>query len=803
MQIQPVARCKAFAGFVLMALKALSRAPTFTAIAIATLALCIGANTVVFTVISSVVLRPLSYPDPDKLVSLGFVGQFVNAEVPYSIFEKWRAGSRSFEQLGAYIPTEADLVGGARPLHVHGAVVTASWPAMFGFHIAFGRPFESDEERPGSSPVVLLSHSLWMSGFGGDSSVVGRNVVFQGQSATIVGVLPPAADFPADAQFWTQSAFPESPPGPISFVNVVGRLKPGVAASRAVSELLTMSQIPNAPDFLHNATLQVQSLHERMYGDTRAALRILFIAVLMVLLVGCANLASLSLAREAARSRDIAVRTALGATPANQFWRVLAEIGLVAAAGGVGALMVVVWAKSLFTHLIPADLLKGRGVEVDGRVLAFTVVISFLAAIGASMAPAIWVSRMDVGEVLKGAGWGSQHGTRGLRVRRALVTAELAAAYVLLIGASLLMHGLARFTSVDPGFQPAGLIGLRVDLTSPRYADASVRGQFYGDVLRRVSKLPNVTSAAIVTAPPLGGIRESRSIQIDGLQAPRDGLLPEAVINSVSANYFVTAGVALLEGRDFTPADRFGAAPVALVNRTFAQKYLGGKAIGHQITMPKAVPDHATVVGIVGDVRQRETELTPAPEIFLSASQRDDFRGAFVIRARAAPSEVMSQLPGVVQSVDPLQPVSRLFLFKDELESVVGSRKLNAGLLGGFALVALALGVMGMYGTASQAVVQRAREIGVRAALGASSGDLVALVVWGNMRAAFVGLALGLPTALVVGRLLGSVLFQLKSIDPVAVVLVTFVLLLTTVIATLVPALRAAKLDPMTVINSE
>lgn len=785
------------------AVRTMAQAPAFTVTAVITLALGIGANSTVFSVVNAVLLRPLPYPHADQLVSAGFVAQYLSAQVPQTVFEDWRTKSRSFQSLGAYTPLDADLVGGATPVHARGAQVTANLAGMLGVTPELGRAFRTDEDLPGAPHVLLLSHGLWQTQFGGDSSVVGRSVDLDGTPATVVGVLPASLDFPHHAQFWTPLVIaPPRSPGVIYFLFAVGRLRSGVSPTQAGVELTGLSHMVQGPTFLRDAKLSVVTLHERLFGSARPLLLVLFGAVGLTLLAACVNVANLSLVRATAREREFAIRVALGAGRTRVARQVLIESLCLALLGGAAGLLVPIWGIGVFARVSPADLLRGQPVSVDSAVLVFTLVVTLGTGLVFGLIPALGVGAEGLSETLKAGSVRPGPSGRRAGLRQALVAAELGAGVVLLIGAGLLSKSLYQFASVDPGFQPRGLVGLSINLPPSRYHDAEQRSLFYQRLLDRVSALPGVQSAALAAAAPLQGIAESRTLATDDVPTRGDGTT-DAVINTVTDRYFATAGIPVIEGRPFGPADRGGSAPVGIVNRTFARRFFRGDPIGRQVLMPGAHSDRITVVGLVGDVRQNAGNVVAEPEVFLPALQAGWLPGNLLIRSRLDPNAALDEARGAVSAMDPLQPVWRSYSFERDLGDSVASRRFDAMLLGLFAVLVLVLGAVGIYGVTSYLVTQRTHEIGVRMALGAERADVARLVLAQGGRVTVIGLAIGLPAAYGLTRLLSSLLFRVSPTDLVTFLVVPPVLAGVALLTCYLPARRAAAVDPVVALRTE
>src|SRR3989442_1567946 len=584
------------------ALRQLARSPGFTAVAVLTLALGAGTNSLLFSVIHAVLLRPLPYPDPDRIVSIGLaprdntIGRMEAQATHWAYFE-WGDESRSFTELAAYISEARAIVGGGSASEdMRGAEVTARFFPLFGVQPALGRTFMAEEQEPTGPPVVLLSHGLWQERFGGDRSAVGRTVIMDGAPVTIVGVLPASFDFPSGARFWRPLRLPRSGGQTTSgnkttvftfFVHVVGRLASGVSITQARTELTgLLSRSSAQPPFLQDASVDVVSLHERLYGNTRPLLLILTGAVGFVLLIACSNVASLLVARADRRRREFAIRAALGAGRLRLMRQLLAESVVLAVLGGAAGLAVPMWGLRLFMHATPLGALQTAGVSLDAAVLAFTTGLALLTGVAFGIAPALAVSNPNVTEGLKSGSGQTGTPAHRARLRESLVVAELAAALVLLIGAGLLTRRLLELLAIDPGFRPDHVVGVRLGrLSKGWFLQGRARSAFYEVMLERLAALPGVTSVALGDWLPLGGFAGSATVRVDDAPPTRDGGR-DAGLSAISADYFKTLGVAVIAGRDFTAADRFDAAPVAIVNAAFAREFMRGAApIGHRVAV--------------------------------------------------------------------------------------------------------------------------------------------------------------------------------------------------------------------------
>ncbi|MGH2822884.1 MAG: ABC transporter permease [Thermoleophilaceae bacterium] len=792
------------------AVRQLAKSPGFTAVAVATLALGTGANSLLFSVIHAVLLRPLPYPESERIVSVNIVPRDEGAarslagQAPHHAYLQWRQQSGSFAALAAYRETGASVGrGGGAPDRLSGAQVTANFFALLGVQPAVGRSFTEDELLPGGPPVVVLSYRLWQKSFGGDVGIVGRAVALDGAPVAVVGVLPASFDFPRDASFWTPLRLPAA--GPITFfVHVVGRVARGVSIAQAETELsgLFRRGQEQLHPLLRAAAVDVVTLREGLYGSTRPLLLILLGAAGFVLLVACANVASLLVARAVARERDLAIRAALGASWLRLTRQTLAESLVLAGVGAVAGLLVPVFGLRVFMDAVP---LGAQGIEVhlDAPVLAFTMGLALLTAMVFGVGPALVASRPSRLESLKSGGGQPSAADHRARLRETLVVAELTVVLVLLAGAGLLSRSLLNLLAVDPGFRPDHVVVAKLILSPSRYVQVRGRSVFYAALLERLGALPGVESVALADALPLGGFGSKLSVRLDDAPPVTDGSR-DAALNAVSADYFKTLGVAVIAGRSFTSADRLDAAPVAIVNTAFARAFLGGgDPVGHQLQVPGMTPALWTIVGEVKDIRQLGREVPAAPEVFLPAPQAGHTPGAVAIRTVGDPEALVETVRRAVEEIDPEQPASRVFTLESELARSAAPQRVNALLLGMFAGVALMLAAVGLAGVSATLVAQRTREIGVRMALGAEQGDVVRLILGQAARLVAIAVVLGLVAALALTRVLTSLLFGVSPADPTTFLLVPLVLAAVALLAAFIPARRAMRIDPAVALRHE
>jgi predicted permease len=798
-------------------LRSLAKNPGFTAVALIALALGIGANTAIFSVINTVLLRPLPYQDPGRLVVV-WEDRTKNGyprDTPAAgNFNDWREQNQVFEGMAAVANMSFNLTGAGEPERIDGRRVSAGLFPLLGVEPQLGRAFLPEEDQPGVGRVVLLSHGLWQRRFGADPALIGRALTLNGESHTVVGVMPPHFQFPtAEDELWVPIAFTpnEAANRGRHFLQVFARLKPGVALEQAQAEMNTISarlqqQYPNSNTDVGAA---VVPLHEQLVGDIKPALLVLLGAVGFVLLVACANVANLLLARAAARQKEIALRVALGASRTRLLRQFLTESVLLGLLGGGLGLTLALWGVNLLKAFIPTEVAQARAVAIDGRVLGFTLLVSVLTGIIFGLVPAAQASKFNLNDTLKEGGRESAAGRRGNRVRSLLVVAEVAVSLILLIGAGLLINSFLRLRSVDPGFRTDNLLTMRVVLPQQKYPEPAQRSAFYTEMLGRVEALPGVRSAAVTTNLPLTFKGNSIGVSIEGRPDPGPGQRPSVVTRVVSPEYFRTMGIALMRGRQFGREDRADTPSVAVINETMARRFWPGEdPLGKRITPGAAgstdPDDWITVVGIARDVRQFELEAEPKPQMYLSYEQAAFFEpGDLVVSTEVEPLSLAGAVRQAVWSVDRDQPVSDIRTMQDVLSTSLARQRFSTLLLALFAAVALALAAVGVYGVMSYTVAQRTHEIGIRLALGAQGGDVLRLAVGQALRLVCAGAVVGLLGALALTRVMSSLLYGVSATDPATLAGISAVLVGVGLLAGYIPARRAAKVDPMIALRYE
>jgi putative ABC transport system permease protein len=808
------------------ALRQLRRSPGYSAAAVLTLALGIGANTAVFSLVNGVLLRPLPYAEPERLYTLFEqrpAGEMRLASYP--TFLDWKNQSDAFAGL-AYIRGQTVIFRGPDgPEQLVAGYVSDGFLATVGEQPLLGRGFLPDEQRPGAAPAAILSYGLWQRRFGGDSAVLGRPIALGDVSATVVGVMPRGFAYPEWATLWLPlSALPSSDRGALTQrgnhadSRVLGRLGTGVDRRRAEAELGAVAARLAAayPEESGGwSRVRLSPLSEQVLGDAQPRLLLLAAAVGLVLLIGCANLINLSLARATARSRELAIRAALGGGRGRLIRQLLIE-GLVLAllGGGLGALLAAVAVDAL--RSAAHDVLPRLDeVSVDGTVLAFALATSVLAALVFGLLPALRASSVDLSGSLKDGGHGSGSGARRTRLRSALVVAELTVALVLLTGAGLLLKSFWRLEAVSPGFEPARLVTVRV-IPPARYDDPARALALYRRLAETVAAVPGVESVALTNHVPLTGASIDTRLVVAGRAAGADSAT--ALFRTVSPEYFRTMQIPLLRGRVLTEADMTGSSAAVLVNQALVRRYWPhDDPLGKRLTVFKSVqarpdfgqPVEAEVVGVVGDVRHYGLDAGLTPEVYLPYTVNPPRWISLVIRTRSQPELTIPALRRAVLAVEPDLPVTgdglwAGFATVDQfLSASLAPRRFNTVLLGGFAAAAVLLAVIGLYGVLAYLVAQRTREMGVRVALGAQPGDVLRLTLGRGIRLTLLGLGLGLLGALLLTRVMASLLYGVTATDPATFAAVAALLAVVALLASYLPARRAARVDPVVALRSE
>src|SRR5262245_567416 len=798
----------------------LMKNPGFSLIAALTLTLGIGANTAIFSVINGVLLKPLPYAEPERLVAVWEVRHDGRrGAVSYPNFADWRAQNGVFERIAIYRDTAMALTGGCEPANLRAIVTSPDLFPLLDVRPQLGRGFLPEEEKAGSR-VVVLGHGAWRKYFGADPNLVGRQIKLNGRDFTVVGVMPAGFNFPVEAEqadLWVSAAISSERDDPkeeslneqrgVHIYEAIARLKPGVTLGAAQTDLETVmgrlrAQYPEDVGGDHTA---MRPYLNELVGDVERALLTLFVAVGVVLLIACANVASLLLARAIARQREIAVRAALGASWGRIVRQLLTESLLLATVGGVAGLLLATWGVDLLKALSPADLPRMQDVRLDGRVLAFTLLVSMLTGLVFGLIPALRAARADLNEALKEGGRGGESSRRNL-LRSALVVAEVAMAMTLLVGAGLLINSFVRLQRVNLGFDPHQVLTLRVELPETRYREGRQIINFNQEFLRRVERLPGVRSAAMVFKSPLSG-DPSTTFEVEG-QPPDKSHRLYAGARVSTPGYFRTLGVPFVSGRAFSERDEEKSAPVIIINETLAERYYPnqnpiGKRLRPEIAIAPGGPPWREIIGVVGAVRHGGPGKEPRPEFFLPHTQMPFLSLTTVVRVAGDPLAIVGAVRNEVRALDGELPVDRVKTLDQYLTESVAQPRFNTLLLALFAGVAMTLTTVGLYGVMAYSISARTREIGVRVALGARRHDVLRLVISQGMKLTLIGVAIGLVAALALTRLMAGLLFGVAPTDPATFALIALLLAGVALLACYIPARRATKVDPMVALRYE
>jgi putative ABC transport system permease protein len=787
------------------AVRQLIKSPGFALVAILTMALGIGATSAIFSVINGVILRPLPYRDPDSLVRVNeIVPQYGRFSVAPASFLDWRTQTRSFETMAAFASSTATFSAAEGPERMTGASVSWDFFELLRTSAILGRTFTPDEDLPGKSNVVVLSHGTWQRRFGGDSSVIGRGITLSGAPVTIIGVMPAAFAFPRDAEYWQPIALdPANPPRGAHYLAVVARLKPNVTVVEAGTEMRLIAErlAQQYPESSANESAEVVPLLDQILGDIREPLFALLAAVGIVVLIACANVANLLLVRASVRDREIAIRTAIGASRGRLVRQMLVESLMLALAGGAAGVLIAYLALEPIQTLSAGNIPRVQDVAIDSQVLLFALVVSVATGMVFGLAPAWHASRADVAAIIKETGRSSS-AAGGRWTRNALLVAEVALSIVLLVGATLLLRSFARLTDVDPGFRADNVLAFRVSLPQPTYPQPHTRVSFYGALIDKLEALPQVQSAGMVQALPMRG-SYVLSVAIQGRPVP-PGEEPSANHRVVNPGYFSTLGIPVKRGRTFSEGDTETAPMVAVIDEAFAARHFPDRdPIGQGIDIGNGTDGFYQIVGVVGDVHYSGLDANPHPTMYVPYRQ-DVFSTMWVLaRTHGDPRQLASAARLAVREIDPALPAYSITPLADVISESVGQRRFTMLLLVVFASMALFLAAIGIYGVVAYAVSQRTQEIGVRLAIGAARRDVVTLIVGGGLKLALVGLIVGLGGALALSRLIEGMLFNLTPFDPVSYVATAAVLLTVAALACYVPARRALRVDPLVAIRQQ
>ena len=810
-----------WSGDIRYALRRLRAHPGFTAIVVLTLAFGIGANSAIFSVVNTVLLRPLPYNEPGQLVTIQHDYPSLKLEAPVSApgYRDYRARTRLFSSVAVEADWRVNLTGQGDPQRLHGTRVTGDFFRTYGVAPALGRVLLPDEDAPGRNRVVVLSNGAWQRLYGGRPDVLNRTMSLDGVAYTIVGVMPRTFhDFYVDdADIWSPLALADSDFAPGNYTNeylqLTARLQPGVTIDEAQREMHAFAaQLRQEhPDQIpHDWTLGVKSLSTLATGDIRPALFVLLGAVGFVLLIACANVANLLLARAAGRTKEVAIRTALGATRRDLVRQLLVESTIMSLVGAtVGLVLAYVGVRALVAAN-PTNVPRVSELSIDGRVLLFTLVMALVTGVLFGLAPALQMSRGDMHNTLKEGGRSGSADRSGATLRRALVVAEIALALTLLSGAGLLIKSFSKLAAVNPGFNPSHLLTFQLSLPSSSYPTDTSRTQFYDAVLPRLAHIPGVRAAGAASVMPFAGGWSTASYNVEGYTPPPNGAMPWGDVRITSPSYFGTLAVPVERGHTYTEGDAAGALRVAVVDEQFVHRFIkpGDDPIGRRVWFGgPATTDstrYFTIVGVVGHTTQEGLAADPRPQLYMPYAQhRGIDRLTVAVRTVGPPEQYTGAVRAAVQSVDKNEPVAHIRTMDDLIGSSMGQRRLSMVMLGVFAGLALLLASIGIYGVTSFAVTQRSREIGIRMALGARARDVLVMVMRQSLALVMGGVAVGLGAAFALTRLMASQLFDTQPTDPATLTLVSVLLCAVAIGATLVPARRATRVDPVVTLRDE
>ena len=799
-------------------LRGLWKRPGFTAVALITLALGIGANAAIFSVVNAVLLRPLQFRDPERLVILwediSFAGFPRNTPAPANYVD-WRNQLQSYEDVAASAESSLNLTGDGEPERVTSRQVTANFFSVLGVQPLLGRGFLPEEDQPHGNKVAVLSYPLWQSRYGGHRNILNREILLDGEKHTVVGVMPAGLQWlETEEQLWVPLGLDaeEMRNRGGHYLVVIARLKQGVGLVQAQSEMdALMARLgKDYPQEMMEGRIGgiVMPLHEQLAGDARRPLMVLIVAVAFVLLIACANIASLLLARAAGRRREIAVRTALGASRTRIVRQLLTESLLLSTFGGISGLLLAIWSFSFFEKLIPDGMKQSTNLKLDGSILLFSLTASVVTGIVFGLIPALQSARVDLNESLKQSGGRSGSGT-GMRLRSGMIVFEVSLSLVLLVGAVLLIQTLFQLFNQYSILAPEKVMTMRTVLPLTKYDDAGKRNAFYQNVLQRVEATPGVVSAGYSTSVPLAWKGGTSGFFPEGLKEPLAGLAYDANHRQVSENYLQTMSIPLRRGRYFGAQDNEHAMPVVIINETMARTYWPNvDALGRRFKLgdPADNTPWMTIVGVVGDVRQMGIDVPVKAEMYMPYRQADlrfYVPRDLVFRTAGDPASLVGSVRQAIRAVDPDQPISDVATMEEVLGREISQRRLGMILLTAFAVLALLLASLGIYGVLAYFVAQHRNEIGVRLALGATPAKILLFVLQKGMRLTLLGVGIGLAASFALTRLMTSLLFGVNPVDPLTFAAVPVLLAVVAFLACWIPARRAARVDPVVALRYE
>lgn len=794
------------------ALRLMRRQPGFSLVALLTIALGIGATSTIFGVANGVLLKPLPYPDADRLAMVWMDNSRISLREDWhslANIQDYRDANRTFEAIAVFGNRRLSLTGAGEAEMLSGAASSPNLFSVLGVQPMRGRLFNDSEDLPGQDGVVVLSHRLWKRLFDGDDQAIGRSIVMSGRKREVIGVMPEGFAFPAPAtDFWVPLAPSEQLRASRSslWLMAIGRMKPGVSVGQAQSDLETVNadilrRFPGQEGY----GIYVAGYHDGLVARTRPAIIALLGAVAFLLLIACVNVANLLLSRASVREREVALRTAIGAGRLRLVRQLLTESAVLAIAGGVLGVGLAWLGMRTLVAIAPPELPRLADITLDARVVGFTFGIAFLTGIVFGLAPALQISRTGLSQTLKEGGRGASSGV-GRAVRRALVVVQVALALVLLTGAGLMVQSFMRLQRVDIGFDPARVLTMAVTLSGDAYREPASLTNFFTRAIERVRALPGVDGASLISDLFLSSTPNSTNFSIEGRPAFTPAESVEVPVDSIAPGYFATMGIPVKSGREFTASDTADGTAVVVINETMARQFWQGESpLGRRITYggPGDGARWMTIVGVVGDTRRVGYEAPIRPETYIPMSQFPARRMLMVVRSGSDPVALASSIRGAVASIDPSQPVYQIATVEQLLGNLTAERRLNTLLFALFAGVAALLAAAGIYGVIAYSVEQRTRELGVRLALGARRSEVFGLVLKEGMVLAVAGVVAGLAAAFGTTQVMRSLLYDTSATDPVTYAAMASAALVVAVIACLVPALRATQVDPLTALRAD
>jgi putative ABC transport system permease protein len=793
--------------------RVLIKNPAFTAVAVLTLALGVGANTAIFSVVNAVLLRPLPYPDAQQLVWIWETHPNIKVE-PASLpnFTDWKNQAGSFEGMAAFISSTLALTGEGEPERIPTAFVVGDLFSVLGVSPALGRSFLAEEDKPGNARVVILSHAMWQRRFGGDRNIINKSITLSGNPYTVIGVLPQGFKHPESGQRKLPELYaplgraPESAGRRSDFLGVVARMKPGVSLTQAQVEMNTITArlSQQYPDSNANWGVTLLPLHERVTGDVSRALWLLMGVVGFLLLIACVNVANLMLARSAARGQEIAIRRALGADRLRLVRQFLTESVLLSLVGGALGLLLAKWGITALTSLSPGNIPRLDEVRLNWPVLVFTLAASLLTGLVFGLFPALNATNPNLTASLKEGGRGSTEGSRSARLRRALVVSEIAIALMLLVGAGLMVRSFMRLQEVDPGFQPERVLAVDVALPGAKYKEDERVVGFFDQFLSRVKTQTGVESVAAISTLPLSGSGDIITFEIEGKTALADSGSVDAEYRIATPGYFRTMRIPLVKGNEFTERDTKDAPYAMVINETFARRFFPNEEpIGKRINFGGTESPWRTIVGMVKDVRLQSLDTEPYPQMYVALAQAPRRSMTMVVRTASDPLSVIPFVRNELATLDKDQPLYNVRTMQQVMSESTARRRFNMMLIAIFAFLGLVLASVGIYGVISYSVTQRTHEIGVRMALGAEARDILKMIVRQGMGMVILGVGLGLGGAFGLTRVMSSLLFGVSPTDLFTFAGVSLILATVALLACYIPARRATRVDPMIALRFE